>query len=115
MAEVMRDLQEGKKLDLDKLKDGVEAMVESILRNPSAFIWLREMKRRDQYTYQHALGCAIWSASFGRHLGLERHELGALAMGGLLIDVGKARLRSEERRVGKESVSTCRSRGAADQ
>lgn len=95
MAEVMKDLQEGKKLDLDKLKDGVEAMVESILRNPSAFVWLREMKRRDQYTYQHALGCAIWSASFGRHLGLERHELGALAMGGLLIDIGKARLAQE--------------------
>lgn len=95
MAEVMRDLQEGKKLDLGKLKDGVEAMVESILRNPSAFVWLREMKRRDNYTYQHALGCAIWAASFGRHLGLEREELGALAMGGLLIDVGKSRLPAE--------------------
>src|SRR5690606_11969586 len=95
LAEVMQDLQEGKKLDLDKLKDGVEAMVESILRNPSAFIWLREMKRRDNYTYQHAMGCAIRSASFGRHLGLERHELGALAMGGLLSDVGKSRLPAE--------------------
>jgi HD-GYP domain-containing protein (c-di-GMP phosphodiesterase class II) len=95
MAEVMKDLQEGKKLDLDKLKDGVEAMVESVLRNPSAFVWLREMKRRDNYTYQHALGCAIWSASFGRHLGLERHELGSLAMGGLLCDVGKSRLPAE--------------------
>ena len=95
VAEVMRDLQDGKKLDLDRLKDGVEAMIDSILRNPTAFVWLREMKQRDSYTYQHALGCAIWAASFGRHLGLEREELRLLAMGGMLCDVGKAKLPPE--------------------
>lgn len=92
IAEVMNDLQEGKKIDLERLKDGVDAMIESILRNPSAFVWLREMKQRDRYTYQHALGCSIWAASFGRHLGLEREELRVLAMGGMLSDVGKSKL-----------------------
>lgn len=92
VAEVMRDLQEGKRLDVERLRDGVAAMIDSILRNPNAFVWLREMKHRDAYTYQHALGCAVWGASFGRHLGLERDELGALAMGGLLSDIGKSRL-----------------------
>lgn len=92
LDEVMRDLQEGKRLDIDKLKDGVEAMIDSILRNPAALIWLREMKQRDNYAYQHALGCSIWAASFGRHLGLERSELRALALAGLLCDVGKSRL-----------------------
>lgn len=95
IAEVMRDLQEGKRLDLERLKDGVEAMIDSILRNPTAFVWLREMKHRDGYTYQHALGCAIWGGSFGRHLGLEREELRVLALGGLLSDVGKSRLPAE--------------------
>ena len=90
--EVMTDLHEGKRLDLDKLKDGVGTMIDSILRNPTAFVWLKEMKRRDNYAYQHAMGCAIWSASFGRHLGLERAELHLLALGGLLCDVGKTRL-----------------------
>ena len=92
IAEVMRDLEAGKRLDLERLKDGVEAMVDSILRNPTAFVWLAQMKQADTYTYQHALGCAIWSASLGRHLGLERGELGVLAMGGLLSDIGKSRL-----------------------
>jgi len=95
IAEVMHDLQEGKRLDVQRLKDGVEAMIDSIVRNPNAFVWLREMKQRDAYTYQHALGCAVWAASFGRHLGLEREELGVLAMGGLLSDVGKSRLPPE--------------------
>jgi len=93
--EVMIDLHAGKRLDLERLKDGVDAMIDSILRNPAAFVWLKEMKRRDNYAYQHAMGCAIWSASFGRHLGLERAELQQLALGGLLCDVGKTRLPME--------------------
>jgi putative nucleotidyltransferase with HDIG domain len=93
--EVMNDLHNGKRLDLERLKDGVESMIDSILRNPTAFVWLKEMKRRDNYAYQHAMGCAIWAATFGRHLGLERAELQLLALGGLLCDVGKTRLPTE--------------------
>ncbi len=95
IAEVMSDLQQGHHLDLGKLKDGVDAMVDSILRNPSAFTWIKEMKRRDNYSYHHALGCAIWAASFGRHLGLEKDELQMLSLGGLLCDVGKTQLPPE--------------------
>jgi len=93
--EVMADLQAGRNLDLAKLKDGVDAMVDSILRNPAAFSWIKELKRRDDYGYHHALGCAIWAASFGRHLGLEREEVQKLALGGLLCDIGMIRVPME--------------------
>jgi HD-GYP domain-containing protein (c-di-GMP phosphodiesterase class II) len=92
IGEVMADLQRGENLDLGKLREGVDAMVDSILRNPAAFTWIKEMKRRDDYSYHHALGCAVWAASFGRHLGLEREEVQKLALGGLLCDVGMTRL-----------------------
>ena len=92
LDEVMQDLRDGRELDLQKLQDGVDAMVASITRNPSAFVWLKEIKRKDNYTYQHALGCSIWAASFGRHLGMEKEELRELALGGLLFDVGKTRM-----------------------
>jgi HD-GYP domain-containing protein (c-di-GMP phosphodiesterase class II) len=94
IAEVMRDLEEGRSLDLGKLSPGVDAMIESITRNPSAFLWLKAIKRKDNYAYQHALGCSVWAASFGRHLGLDRGELGELTLGGLLFDVGKTRVDS---------------------
>jgi len=90
--EVMTDLKHGRNLDLGKLRDGVEAMVDSILRNPAAFTWVKEMKRHDDYSYHHALGCAVWAASFGRHLGLEKEEVQKLALGGLLCDVGMTKL-----------------------
>lgn len=95
IAEVMTDLKGGRELDLQKLQDGVDAMIGSITRNPAAFVWLKEIKRKDNYTYQHALGCSIWAASFGRHLGMEKEELRELALGGLLFDVGKTRLSND--------------------
>ena len=93
--QMMSDLQQGKRLDLKQLRHGVTAMVDSILRNPSALTWVREIRRSNEYAYQHAMGCSIWAASFGRHLGLEREELHNLALGGLLSDVGKTQLPME--------------------
>jgi HD-GYP domain-containing protein (c-di-GMP phosphodiesterase class II) len=90
--EVMLDLQQGRNLQLDKLREGIDAMVESITRNPAAFNWLKEIKRKDNYAYQHALACSVWAASFGRHLGLNRQELSELTLAGLLFDVGKTRV-----------------------
>lgn len=92
IEEVMRDLQDGRDLQVDKLQHGVEAMIESITRNPTAFNWLKELKRKDDYAYHHALACSVWAASFGRHLGLGRQQLTELTLAGLLFDVGKTRL-----------------------
>jgi HD-GYP domain-containing protein (c-di-GMP phosphodiesterase class II) len=95
IAAVMDDLHNGGKLDVDKLAEGVDTLVESITRNPSAVPWIMELRRNSDYSYQHALGCSVWAATFGRHLGLERQDLCDLAMGGLLCDVGKIRLSKE--------------------
>ncbi len=95
ISEVANDLRNGRDLDLDKLTGGMDAMIESITRHPSAFIWLKELKRKDSDAYQHALGSSVWAATFGRNLGLERSDLGELALAGLLCDIGKIRIRPE--------------------
>lgn len=92
IQELMNDLAARRAVDLPRLQHGVNAMVASIVRNPSAFAWLKEMKRIDDYAYHHAMGCATWAASFGRFLGLERADLQRLALGGLLCDIGKTEL-----------------------
>jgi HD-GYP domain-containing protein (c-di-GMP phosphodiesterase class II) len=95
IEEVLDDLKQGRGLDLKKLHRGVDEMIGSITRNPTAFSWLREIKRKDAFTYHHALACSVWAASFGRHLGLELDELRELALGGLLFDLGKASLSAQ--------------------
>ena len=92
LKKVLRDLQKGKELNIEMVKQGVEATVDCIIRNPSAFALLLQLEKSDDYSYAHSLGTSVWCAQFGRHLGLERSEIINLAMGGMMLDVGKARL-----------------------
>ena len=80
------------KLDLHRIQKAVLPMVESVLRNPDAFSWLTMMKRQNNYAYSHSLSAAIWSAVFGRNLGLPKDEIVSLSTGALLLDIGNVKL-----------------------
>ncbi|MES9899476.1 MAG: HD domain-containing phosphohydrolase [Sedimenticola sp.] len=90
--QILGDLKRGKALDLDTVKEGVTDMVESIIRNPSAMMWVVHIRRLDDYTYTRSLGSSVWCATFGRHLGMEERDIESLALGGLLLDLGKSML-----------------------
>ncbi|WP_166636808.1 HD-GYP domain-containing protein [Cognatilysobacter terrigena] len=92
VRDVIDGLRTGGKLDAEKLRVGVDTMLDSITRNPMALPWVMEMRRKGDYVYQHGIACSIWAAAFGRHLGLERDDLRDLALGALLCDVGKVRM-----------------------
>lgn len=87
--EIFADVEQGQKLNIVRLRKSVEPVVDSITRNPDACLWVARLKQHDQYTYKHSLGAAIWSVSLGRQIGLQRHDLRSLAMGCMLMDVGK--------------------------
>ena len=89
---LLNDLGKGRKIDLSVVRKGVSDMVDSIIRNPSAMMWIAQLKGLDEYTYSRALGTSVWCATFGRHLGLEKASINRLALGGLLLDIGKIRL-----------------------
>jgi HD-GYP domain-containing protein (c-di-GMP phosphodiesterase class II) len=93
--QLLNDLSRGRALDLSVVKTGVRDMVESVVRNPAAMMWIEQLKGLDEYTYSRALGTSVWCATFGRHLGLEKSAINQLALGGLLLDLGKCRLPSE--------------------
>lgn len=93
--EIFEHVSDGGKLNVIKLRKSVEPIVDSISRNPDAALWVARLKQHDEYTYQHSLGAAIWSVSLGRQLGLPRHDLRSLAMGCMLMDVGKLRVAPE--------------------
>jgi HD-GYP domain-containing protein (c-di-GMP phosphodiesterase class II) len=92
---LVADLQQNRDIDLNQVRSGVSDMVDSLLRNPSAMMWMVELKRTDGYSYSRALGSSVWCATFGRHLGLEPAAVNQLALGGLLLDIGKTRLPPE--------------------
>lgn len=92
---VMRDLRAGRPMDAESVEVAVEPLVDSVLRNHDAMACLMRMKKADDYTYNHSVACSVWAAVFGRHIGLDRETLKIVAMGGMLLDVGKTRVRAE--------------------
>ncbi|MEP4146522.1 MAG: HD-GYP domain-containing protein [Halioglobus sp.] len=77
------------KLDAVRLKTSADPIVGSIARNPDACLWLGRLKQHDEYSYQHSLSVAIWAVALGRQIGLHKRDLRSLAIGAMLMDVGK--------------------------
>jgi putative nucleotidyltransferase with HDIG domain len=92
---MMEELKKNRMPDVEKVKETVDGMVDSIVRNPDALLWLTKLKTKDSYTYGHSIDVSIYLASFGRHLGLPRDDLNMLGMAGMLQDIGKIRLPQE--------------------
>ncbi len=77
------------KVDAMRLRKSADPIVGSISRNPDACLWLGRLKQHDEYSYQHSLSTAIWAVSLGRQIGLHKRDLRSLAIGSVLMDVGK--------------------------
>ncbi len=77
---------------LAALKRALQPMVQSIVRNPDACMWLSQVQRTESYLYKHALATSVWAVALGRELGMPLKQLHSLALGGLLMDVGKLKL-----------------------
>lgn len=92
IRDAMAAVSAGAKIDTVSLQQSVDAMLDSLDQHPGAMPWVLAMQRKDDYIYRHGLSCAIWAATFGRHLGLERSELRELSLAALLLDVGKVRI-----------------------
>ena len=65
---ILEDARLGNALDTQGAKKVVTSCVESLLRNPSALMWMAKIKHVDQYTMEHCLNVCILAIAFGRHL-----------------------------------------------
>lgn len=79
-------------LDMDMAQNAVKTMMQSVMRNPDAMVWLSKMKKFETYLYQHSINCTIWGLTFARYLGLDRQSIYDVGLGCMLFDVGKIRL-----------------------
>ena len=92
IVEIENTLREDKELDLQTITNSIRFMVDSIVRNPDAYIWLTRIRKFDSIIYKDSLSASVWATTLGRELGLERDKLNALAMGTLFMDIGKTAL-----------------------
>lgn len=89
---VIRDIRQGKGLELEAVENVVQDLVESIIRNPDALQLVSRLRESDESAYTHALQVAVLLVTFGRELGFSRMELEHLGQVGMLLDIGKLRI-----------------------
>lgn len=89
ITRMMERLRSDASLGAKELKETVDEMVESVLRNPDAMILLAKMKTKGDYEFVRAVDTSLLMITFGRFLQLERAQLNVLGLAGMLLDVGK--------------------------
>ena len=90
--DIVADVKNNKPINLQAADATIQSMIDSIARNPDAYIWLSRIQNNDEYTYHHAMDVSILALTLGRHLGLSTQELQELAIGTLFFDIGKLKL-----------------------
>jgi HD-GYP domain-containing protein (c-di-GMP phosphodiesterase class II) len=89
---VVEDIRAGGNLQLESVEEVIDDMVQSMVRNPDAMMWVARMREQDLTVYGHGLSVAVSLVAFGRHLGYPKEQLSQLGMLGLLLDIGKIKL-----------------------
>jgi HD-GYP domain-containing protein (c-di-GMP phosphodiesterase class II) len=92
LGKLAEDLKVGNKLEIEQVQEVVDEMVDSMVRNPDALLWVARLREKDMTTYGHGLQVAVYLVAFGRHLGFPKTQLGHLGQTGLLLDIGKIKM-----------------------
>lgn len=92
LVQVLNEVRNGKDVNVAVVRKMAGLMVNSVIRNPDAFVWLCRLRDADSYAYAHSLRSSVLSLVFGRHLGMPKDILEELALGVLLSEVGKTKI-----------------------
>ncbi|MEI8305377.1 MAG: HD-GYP domain-containing protein [Burkholderiales bacterium] len=92
LGALLADVRAGKTFPLLRSQEAVADMVDSMLGNPDAMLWLAHLRQSHIDTYQHGVRTSLYMISAGRSLGLPKRQIEALGQIGLLADVGKIQL-----------------------
>ncbi len=92
VANIMEQVKEGKNLDINAVRGIVEPILDSIIRNSEAYMWLSMMQKKSSYTYSHSVDNCALAIAFGRYMGLPKKDLKTLAIGLLMMDMGNVRI-----------------------
>jgi HD-GYP domain-containing protein (c-di-GMP phosphodiesterase class II) len=95
MSNVLSQIRDGREVDVDTVRTAATPMIDSVLRNPDAMSWFVTLQKCDDYSYHHSIATSVWAVVLGRHLGFDRKSLDTLAIGGMLLDIGKTRIPEE--------------------
>ena len=92
VEEIIQSAFSGNALNARNIQSLTHTMVDSILDNRDALVGLTSIKFYDEYTFVHSLNVAILSMAMGAFLSLEKAQIAALGVAGMLHDIGKVNI-----------------------
>lgn len=82
----------GEAIGRDAIKENIQKTLEIFNANMNVFQLIEKLKELDDITYAHSQNVTIISYALGKWLGLSQGQLQQLALGAMLIDIGKMKL-----------------------
>ena len=92
LDKLAKDMRKGTRVDVARVDEVVGDMVDSMITNPDALMWIARLRQRHVELYSHGVQVAVYLLALGRHLGFPKAQLGYLGTMGLLLDLGKTAL-----------------------
>jgi response regulator RpfG family c-di-GMP phosphodiesterase len=89
VSHTIHEARRNGRIDLQSIFAGLIPFLNSTLKTPDGMQWLLATEPMQGFLNRRALGTSMLCILFGKHLGLGRQELINLALGGLLLDIGK--------------------------
>lgn len=86
---VVSEFRVGKGIELGKVKDIVNDMIDQLAKNPANMVHFVDIRRKEDYMFFHAVNTCILSVMTGISLGYDSDKLEELGMAAMLHDVGK--------------------------
>lgn len=95
LVSMFQEARLGKAIDAGRAAALADEIGQSVTRNPDAFISLARLKTSDEYTFMHSVAVCALMTALARQLGLDDETTHKAGLGGLMHDVGKAKVAIE--------------------
>lgn len=90
--ELMRNVMQGKKIDLTEVELSVIDSINSVKRYPDALLLAINDKHGLHYTAEHCVRVSVLAIAFGLAIGMSPEQVRVLGLSGMLYDIGKSRM-----------------------
>lgn len=81
--------------NIEDMQDVIEEMLSQIISNNIISVNIADIQSYDTGTYAHSLSVTILCLYLAKNMGLSKHQLKEIAIGGILHDIGKLNIPSE--------------------
>ncbi|MFZ5775941.1 MAG: HD-GYP domain-containing protein [Thermodesulfobacteriota bacterium] len=86
---ILATVQAGGRIRTEEARVAVAGLDSSVQQNRDALLVLMQLRKRDEYTFDHSVSVGVLLLALCRSMGLDDETTRSIGLGGLLHDVGK--------------------------